>query len=99
LVIRRDEDGCVAAETAPYDSVGTGRRMLKVECESCRAPYEIDERRVPPAGLKVRCSKCGQSFLVRSGADREGGPAPSPEPGALGQSRPAVPGPSPRAAV
>ncbi len=38
--------------------------MLKVECESCKAPYQIDERRVPPAGLKMRCPKCGHSFLV-----------------------------------
>jgi cellulose synthase operon protein C len=38
--------------------------MLKVECESCKAPYQIDERRVPPTGLKMRCPKCGHSFLV-----------------------------------
>src|ERR1700691_2538652 len=38
--------------------------MLKVACESCQAPYQIDERRVPPAGLKMRCPKCGHSFLV-----------------------------------
>lgn len=38
--------------------------MLKVECESCRAPYQVDERRVPPGGLKMRCPKCGHTFLV-----------------------------------
>ena len=38
--------------------------MLKVECESCKAPYQIDERRVPATGLKMRCPKCGHSFLV-----------------------------------
>src|SRR5579871_1602098 len=38
--------------------------MLKVECESCKAPYQIDERRVPPGGLKMRCPKCGHSFIV-----------------------------------
>lgn len=38
--------------------------MLKVECESCRAPYQVDERRVPATGLKMRCPKCGHSFLV-----------------------------------
>src|SRR5579883_3143599 len=47
--------------------------MLKVECESCKAPYQIDERRVPPAGLKMRCPKCGHSFLVSAAA-----PAPAP---------------------
>ena len=40
--------------------------MLKVECESCKAPYQIDERRVPPTGLKMRCPKCGHSFMVAS---------------------------------
>ncbi|MCL2724950.1 MAG: zinc-ribbon domain-containing protein [Polyangiaceae bacterium] len=38
--------------------------MLKVECESCRAPYQVDERRVPDAGLKMRCPKCGHTFVV-----------------------------------
>ncbi len=51
--------------------------MLKVECESCKAPYQIDERRVPPAGLKMRCPKCGHSFLVTApGA----APPANPEP-------------------
>ena len=49
--------------------------MLKVECESCKAPYQIDERRVPPAGLKMRCPKCGHSFLV-SNPDAPPGAAP-----------------------
>src|SRR5580700_5938007 len=47
--------------------------MLKVECESCKAPYQVEERRVPPAGLKMRCSKCGHSFLVHADS-----PAPAP---------------------
>ncbi|HRG99980.1 MAG TPA: zinc-ribbon domain-containing protein, partial [Polyangiaceae bacterium] len=38
--------------------------MLKVECESCHAPYQVDERRIPKAGLKMRCPQCGHSFLV-----------------------------------
>ena len=44
--------------------------MFKVECEGCQAPYDVDERRVPSAGLKMRCPKCGVSFLVhKPGAD------------------------------
>lgn len=54
--------------------------MLKVECESCRAPYHIDERRVPSAGLKMRCPKCGHSFLVAS----PGAAPPSPGPPGVG---------------
>src|SRR5688500_1443305 len=58
--------------------------MLKVECESCKAPYQVDERRVPPTGLKMRCPKCGHTFLVTdpskgapAGAD---GGVPKPPP-------------------
>ncbi|MCW5836873.1 MAG: zinc-ribbon domain-containing protein, partial [Labilithrix sp.] len=58
--------------------------MLKVECESCKAPYQVDERRVPPTGLKMRCPKCGHTFLVtdpsKGAAPAEGGAAPKPPP-------------------
>src|SRR5437588_12546799 len=40
--------------------------MFKVECEGCKAPYQVDERRVPPTGLKMRCPKCGTSFVVQT---------------------------------
>lgn len=40
--------------------------MFKVECPGCKAPYQVDERRVPKAGLKMRCPKCGTSFKVDS---------------------------------
>ena len=58
--------------------------MLKVECESCKAPYQVDERRVPPTGLKMRCPKCGHTFLVtdpsKGGAAPSAGGAPSSKP-------------------
>lgn len=38
--------------------------MIEVECPSCKASYQVDERRVPAAGLKMRCPKCGESFQV-----------------------------------
>ncbi|MDB4940489.1 MAG: hypothetical protein JWP97_23 [Labilithrix sp.] len=50
--------------------------MLKVECESCKAPYQVDERRVPPTGLKMRCPKCGHTFLVTDPS--KGGAAAAP---------------------
>jgi predicted Zn finger-like uncharacterized protein len=58
--------------------------MLKVECESCKAPYQVDERRVPPTGLKMRCPKCGHTFLV---TDPSKGAAP-PAPGDARAGRP-----------
>lgn len=48
--------------------------MLKVECESCKAPYQVDERRVPATGLKMRCPKCGYTFLVTDPSKAGGDP-------------------------
>lgn len=65
--------------------------MFKVECPGCKAPYQVDERRVPSTGLKMRCPKCGTSFQVEPPDDgRRTGPspvlgeptAPRPDPGA-----------------
>jgi predicted Zn finger-like uncharacterized protein len=63
--------------------------MLKVECESCKAPYQVDERRVPPTGLKMRCPKCGHTFLVTDPSKGAGAaPAPPQAPGAAPADRP-----------
>jgi predicted Zn finger-like uncharacterized protein len=56
--------------------------MLKVECESCKAPYQVDERRVPPTGLKMRCPKCGHTFLVTDPSKGAPPPAAAPAPDA-----------------
>src|SRR5580700_7065061 len=71
--------------------------MLKVACESCQAPYQVDERRVPPSGLKMRCPKCGHSFLVNApGAPPVAvAPAPPQPPPAPPQEPPAAPAPPP----
>ncbi|HMJ12239.1 MAG TPA: zinc-ribbon domain-containing protein, partial [Polyangiaceae bacterium] len=64
--------------------------MFKVECPGCNAPYQVDERRVPATGLKMRCPKCGTSFKVDA-------PAENREVGAGVQSaEPAMPPPPPR---
>src|SRR5688500_2230393 len=47
--------------------------MFKVECPGCRAPYQVDERRVPSNGLKMRCPKCTTSFKVDPPAAAQGG--------------------------
>ncbi len=58
--------------------------MIKVECPSCQAPYELDERRLPPGGLKMRCPKCGTSFPVGAAAGAAAVPAaPKVSPGAV----------------
>jgi predicted Zn finger-like uncharacterized protein len=38
--------------------------MIKVHCTSCQAPYSLEERRVPAAGLRMKCPACGTSFTV-----------------------------------
>ncbi|MDD9947273.1 MAG: zinc-ribbon domain-containing protein, partial [Myxococcales bacterium] len=38
--------------------------MIKVECPSCQASYDLDERRVPDKGMRMRCPKCSSSFVV-----------------------------------
>jgi len=59
--------------------------MFKVECLGCQAPYQVDEKRVPDKGLKMRCPKCGTSFRVEppAGSTGTGGapiePADGPE--------------------
>lgn len=56
--------------------------MFKVECPGCKAPYQVDERRIPQSGLKMRCPKCGSSFKVESPNDPARA-APTPVLGAV----------------
>src|ERR1700712_4467353 len=79
--------------------------MFKVECPGCKAPYQVDERRIPSSGLKMRCPKCGTSFKVDPPTDtRRSGPSPALG-GAFGVSDgepappPALSAPAPRPAA
>ena len=74
--------------------------MIKVECISCNNPYELDEKRLPASGLRMRCPKCGTSLLVFADGRVQAAPAPVAPPGAFGNAprpmpppRPAVPRP------
>ncbi|MGE0788923.1 MAG: tetratricopeptide repeat protein [Sandaracinaceae bacterium] len=59
---------------------------MQVACPSCSAEYPVDERRLPAAGLKMRCPKCGARFHVHPGGRVEASDAAAPP-------RPAVPKP------
>ncbi len=37
---------------------------MKVSCDSCQAEYNIDESRIPPEGLQIKCPKCLATFTV-----------------------------------
>lgn len=65
--------------------------MFQVECESCKAPYQIDERRLPAGGLKMRCPQCGATFQVRPPGGAQAPAAGAPKP-------PVPPPPPPRGA-
>ncbi|MFT3923478.1 MAG: zinc-ribbon domain-containing protein [Myxococcales bacterium] len=69
--------------------------MIKVKCDACGAPYEVDPRRVPKSGLKMRCPACGSSVQVNADgaapAQKADGNAPAPKPAAAIPAGPAKP--------
>lgn len=54
--------------------------MINVQCDGCKSPYQVDERRVPATGLKMRCSKCGSSILVQKPSGDVAGQSDLPVP-------------------
>src|SRR5512146_1441618 len=78
---------------------------MKFTCDSCNAQYMISDDKVGPAGVKVRCKKCGHVILVRRVAEAAavgGDTAPAvnapaaagPSPSANGATHPGVDGPA-----
>ncbi len=61
-----------------------------VACEKCQTRFQLDDKRVPQEGIRVRCSQCKHAFFIRSSdgdraevidglageAARTGGPSP-----------------------
>ncbi len=41
---------------------------MKVNCPGCGADFAVDDNRIPPQGLKVRCPKCFKAIEVGGGA-------------------------------
>src|SRR5438105_10885738 len=37
---------------------------MKISCPNCAAAYELDDSRVPPTGLSIKCPKCKNPFTV-----------------------------------
>ena len=57
---------------------------MKISCPNCAAAYELDDSRVPPAGLSIKCPKCKNPFTVhrpKAGAAKQGAKSPVPLPG------------------
>ena len=38
---------------------------MRVTCDACETVFTVDDSRIPPEGIKVRCSKCKHVFLVK----------------------------------
>src|SRR3954465_11327060 len=37
---------------------------MRIQCPHCPAVYELDDSRVPPSGLSIKCPKCKNPFTV-----------------------------------
>src|SRR5687767_10100793 len=60
---------------------------MDVRCEKCQTEYELDEARLKPGGVTVKCTNCGHMFKIRKRSNTNVG-APAPE-AATTQRRPA----------
>jgi predicted Zn finger-like uncharacterized protein len=80
-----------AASWNPGPSQNPG---MDVRCEKCQTEYELDEARLKPGGVTVKCTHCGHMFKIRRRAitnvgitspppNASGGPAGSTMPSGL----------------
>ncbi|MCA9583614.1 MAG: zinc-ribbon domain-containing protein, partial [Myxococcales bacterium] len=71
--------------------------MINVQCPQCRAPYELDENRLPEGGMKMRCPKCETKFHVHRSGDVQLEGATPGMPAGLGGDGPKAPAPPKKA--
>jgi predicted Zn finger-like uncharacterized protein len=77
---------------------------MKVSCPSCQTNYNIDDKRIPPGGAKLKCARCQTTFPIKPG-DGVATPVAIPLPGAAAPAPQAaipLPGaaaPAPQAAI
>ena len=54
---------------------------MDVRCEKCQTEYELDEARLKPGGVTVKCTNCGHMFKIRKRSPTNvGAPVVSAEP-------------------
>jgi predicted Zn finger-like uncharacterized protein len=56
---------------------------MDVRCEKCQTEYELDESRLKPGGVTVKCTNCGHMFKIRKRSNTNVGVA-----AAVGQTAP-----------
>jgi predicted Zn finger-like uncharacterized protein len=72
---------------------------MNVQCTHCSTVFRVDPRKVPAAGVRVRCSICRGVFeLTASGESAAAAPQPAaPQPAAAPAPQPPAPEPTPAA--
>ena len=62
---------------------------MDVRCEKCQTEYELDEARLKPGGVTVKCTNCGHMFKIRKRATTNvGAPPPADQRPRTASSRP-----------
>src|SRR6187549_3024124 len=65
---------------------------MDVRCEKCQTEYELDEARLKPGGVTVKCTNCGHMFKIRKRSiTNVGAPPPDPPRGRPSSAPPARP--------
>src|SRR4249919_3421222 len=54
---------------------------MDVRCEKCQTEYELDEARLKPGGVTVKCTNCGHMFKIRRRPTTNVGTPPGRDPG------------------
>jgi len=49
---------------------------MDVRCEKCQTEYELDEARLKPGGVTVKCTNCGHMFKIRKRSNTNVGATP-----------------------
>jgi predicted Zn finger-like uncharacterized protein len=50
---------------------------MEVRCEKCHARYKVDDARIGPQGLTMRCGKCQNTFRVTRSSEQLAAPRPA----------------------
>ncbi len=75
---------------------------MQISCPSCSAQYNVDESRIPPQGVSIKCPRCQHQFVVHANdaaavALPGSGPGAVPLPGSSGPGAVPLPGNGPGA--
>ncbi|HSJ10854.1 MAG TPA: zinc-ribbon domain-containing protein [Longimicrobiales bacterium] len=64
---------------------------MNIRCPECQTVFRVDPSRIPPAGVRARCSRCGSTFSVKADAGDGAEPTPAAAPQPRAGDAPAAP--------